>query len=221
MNRYVVIGLGQFGYSLAKTLVDKGEDVLVIDKDEERVQEVSSEIPNAVTADATDERAMQKLGIGEYDCAIISCGSQLETSILISILLKELGIKEIIAKANSEIQGKVLKKIGVNRVVFPELDMGIRLAHNLINPDILDRISLSNDFSIIEINTPPEIVGKAISEADIRKHYGINVLAVKQRWEDGSEQLIIAPGANLKLSENDILVVLGHNKYIGKFRLQK
>ncbi|KYO65228.1 potassium channel family protein [Thermovenabulum gondwanense] len=211
MKQFVVIGLGRFGSSVAKTLYKLGYDVLGIDSSEEIVQSMADSITHAVQADATDENTMKALGIRNFDVGIVSIGNDIQSSILVTLILKELGLKYVVAKANNELHGKVLYKIGADRVVFPERDMGIRVAHNLVSSNILDYIELSPDFSIVEIEALPEWYNKTLRNLDMRVKYGLNVMAIKR-----NDDIIVAPGADDIILEKDILVVVGKNKDIEK-----
>ena len=178
-KQFVVIGLGRFGASIATTLYSLGNDVLVIDKNEDLIQDIASEVTHAVQADATDENALKSLGIRNFDVAIISIGGDIQSSVMATLIVRELGVKYIIAKGNGELHAKVLYKIGADRVVLPEKDMGVRVAHNIISSSILDYIELSSDYSIMEVKAFKDWVGKDLKSLDLRKKYGINVIAIK------------------------------------------
>lgn len=203
-KQYVVIGLGRFGSSIAKTLYSLGNDVLAIDKDEEVVQEMADNVTHAVQADSTDENSLRALGVSNFDVAIVSIGSDIQGSIMATLLVKELGVKKIIAKANNELQGRVLKKIGASRVVFPERDMGVRVAHNLVSSSILDYIELSPEYSIAEIVSPSEWEGKTLKDLNMRSKYGINVMALKK-----NNEVNVSPTAEEIIEEGDIIVAIG------------
>jgi trk system potassium uptake protein TrkA len=207
----VVIGLGRFGSSIAKTLYNLGYDVLGIDNNEEIIQALADSITHAVQADATDENTLKALGVRNFDVGIVSIGQDIQASILVTLILKELGIKFVVAKAQSELHGKVLYKIGADRVVFPERDMGVRVAHNLVSSNILDYIELSPEFSIVEIAAIPEWFDKSLRELDMRVKHGLNVMAIKR-----NEEVIVSPKADDIILEGDILVVVGQNKDIEK-----
>jgi trk system potassium uptake protein TrkA len=207
----VVIGLGRFGSSIARTLYNLGYDVLGIDNNEEIIQALADSITHAVQADATDENTLKALGVRNFDVGIVSIGQDIQASILVTLILKELGIKFVVAKAQSELHGKVLYKIGADRVVFPERDMGVRVAHNLVSSNILDYIELSPDFSIVEIAAIPEWFEKSLRELDMRVKHGLNVMAIKR-----NEEVIVSPKADDIILEGDILVVVGQNKDIEK-----
>ena len=179
-KQFVVIGLGRFGSSIATTLYSLGNDVLVIDKNEDLIQDIASQVTHAVQADATDENALRALGIRNFDVAIISIGGDIQSSVMATLILRELGVKYIIAKGNGELHAKVLYKIGADRVVLPEKDMGVRVAHNIISSSILDYIELSSDYSIMEVKAFEDWVGKDLKILNLRKKYGINVIAIKK-----------------------------------------
>ncbi|TDT61044.1 potassium channel family protein [Fonticella tunisiensis] len=203
-RQFVVIGLGRFGSSVAKTLYSLGNEVLVIDKDEEKVQEMADFATHAVQADATDEAALRSLGIRNFDVAVIAIGDDVQSSIMVTLLAKEYGIKYVIAKAQNELHAKVLYKIGADRVVFPEREMGVRVGHNLCSSNILEYIELSPDYSIMEVTPLEEWHGKSLSELNMRSKYGINIMAIKR-----GNDINISPTADDVLQEGDILVVVG------------
>ncbi|HDP36486.1 MAG TPA: TrkA family potassium uptake protein [Candidatus Atribacteria bacterium] len=209
MKQFIVLGLGRFGSSVATTLVELGHEVLGVDNDEERVNELKDKITQAVQADITDERVLKELGVKNFDTAIVGIGSDLETSILVTMMLKEMGVKYIIAKAQNNLHAKVLEKIGVDKIVFPERDMGRRIASNLITPNIKDYIELEPDYSIIEIEPLPEFVDKTLSELDLQNKYGISILAIKR-----GNSFNISPRAKDVIKKGDFLIVIGETKKI-------
>lgn len=204
LKQFVVIGLGRFGSSIAQTLYSLGNEVLAIDTDEETVQSISNSVTHAVQADATDEATLRSLGIRNFDVAVVTIGSDIQSSIMITLLCKELGVKYVIAKAHNEMHAKVLYKIGADRVVFPERDMGVRVAHNLCSSNILDYIELSPDYSIMEIEAIREWEGKSLRELSMRSRYGINVMAIKR-----NNDINISPTAEDVIKHGDVLVVIG------------
>lgn len=226
MRQIAVIGLGKFGSSVALTLTEKGQEVLAIDKDETKVHDISESVAQAVQLDATDEKALRAVGIENIDAAVVSMGRDLESSILITLTLKEMGIKEIVSKAVSEMHGKVLRKVGATRVVFPERDMGSHIALSLVSPSTMEQIQLSDKHSIVETVAPAEFAGKTLKELRIRGQYGVNVIAIRHRTptvtEEGvsdiEEQLVVSPGAEDMINEGDILVVVGDNKNIQRLQ---
>ncbi|WP_129723060.1 potassium channel family protein [Xylanivirga thermophila] len=212
MKQFAIIGLGRFGSSIATTLYAMGHDVLAIDKDEEQIQDISDYVTHAVQADATDESTLKAVGIRNFDVAVVTVGSDIQSSVLITLLCKELGVKYVLAKAQNELHAKVLYKIGADKVVFPERDMGIRVAHNLVSSNILDYIELDPNYSVVEISAIPLWVGKSLRELDLRVRYGVNVMAIKQ--QDGN--INISPGGDDMIYERDIVVVIGTNEDIDK-----
>ena len=207
-KQFVVIGLGRFGSSVAKTLYAHGSDVLAIDSNETAIREISDDVTKAIQMDATDESALKSLGIRNFDVAVIAIGSDIQSSIVVTLLVKEFGVKYIIAKAHNDMHAKILYKIGATRVVLPEKDMGARVAHNLISSSIVDYIELSPDYSITEFVCPQEWNEKTLIQLNLRANYGINVMAVKR------ENIVnISPGANEQIESGDILVaIVGTNE---------
>ncbi|SEO90066.1 TrkA family potassium uptake protein [Paenibacillus sp. OV219] len=213
-KQFAVIGMGRFGSSVATTLMELGFDVLAIDRSEQIIQDVSDWATHAVSADTTDEDTLRTLAISNFDVVVVAIGADIQASILTVLILKELGVKQVIVKAQNELHGKLLSKIGADKIVFPERDMGMRLAHNLVSPNILEFIELSQEYSIIELKAPAELVGKTLKQLDIRANYRCNVLAIKS----GAE-LNIAPFDDDWVEENDVLVIAGKSKDISKLEL--
>ena len=211
MRSFVVLGIGSFGASVANTLYKLGYEVLAIDEDEETIQDISDDVTHAVVGDATDENVLKSLGVRNFDVAVVAIGGDIQASILVTLLLKEMGIKYILAKAHNDLHAKVLSKVGADRVIFPELDMGIRVAHNLVSTNILDYIELSPDYSIIEIKIPQQWEGKTLKDVNARVKYGINIMAIK----NGAD-INISPKADDILTKNDVLVVIGSNGDLNK-----
>ena len=209
MKQFIVLGLGKFGSAVATTLVELGHEVLGVDNDEERVDALKDKITQAVQADITEEKVLKELGVKNFDAAIVGIATDLEASILVTMMLKEMGLKYIIAKAQNNLHAKILKKMGVDKVVFPERDMGARIAQRLITPNIKDYIELEPDYNIIEIEALPEFVDKSLSELDMRNKYGINVLAIKR-----DSIFNISPRAEDIIKKDDFLIVIGETKKI-------
>lgn len=209
MKQFAVIGCGRFGSSVAETLYKLGHEVLAIDLDEEKVQEISDRVTCAVQADVSDEKVLIELGIRNFDVVIISIGSNYQASIMATLIAKELGVKKVIAKANDELHGKVLSKIGADRIIFPERDMGIRVAHNLVSSNILDFIELSPDYGVLEIAALDEWADKTLKELRLPSRYGISVMAIKR-----GKDINISPYADDVILKGDILVVLGNTDNI-------
>ena len=187
-------------------LTELGEEVMVVDKNEEIIQTISESVTYAVQADATDEQTIRSLGIRNFDVAVVTIGSDIQSSILITLMCKELGVKYVISKAQNELHGKVLYKTGADRVVFPEREMGVKIAKNLVSDNILDYIELAPDYSIVEIVALERWVGKNLRQLNIRARYGVNVMAIKQGYD-----IKVAVGPEDVIREGDVLVVIGHN----------
>ena len=150
-RQFAVIGLGRFGAAMATTLAELGQDVIGVDGDAERVRQLADTITQAVELDATDDRALRSVGVQDVDVAVVSIGENIESSLLVVMQLRELGVKSIVAKAVTPLHGRILEKLGVSRVIFPEREMAIRVAHGLVMPNVIDYIELSSDFSIVEL----------------------------------------------------------------------
>lgn len=225
-RQFAVIGLGRFGYSVARTLVEKGMEVLAIDNDSEKVQAVSDFVTLAVECDATDEKALRAAGIHNVDAAVVSIGENIEASILIVMTLIDMDIKEVIAKAVSPIHGKVLRNIGASRIVFPERDMAVRVATSLVTPATIEELELSPYYSIVEFPAPEEIVRKTLRESRLRSDFGVNVVAIRRKVplvrEDGetdfTEEWNVTPSPDERIEDGDVLVVIGAKEKIKMLR---
>ena len=220
MRQFAVIGLGRFGWSVAKTLSEKGHQVLAIDKDEELVQEASDFVTDAVQVDSTEEKALKAVGIMNVDVAVVGIGTNLEASVLTTLILKEMGVQHIVARAVTDEHGKVLQKVGATKVVFLERDMGSRIANSLISPSILEHIELSPEFSIMETLPPKEFVGQSIRDLDVRAKHGLNIIAIRKKETSEEEgcKLNIAPKADYIIKQGDIFVIIGPNESLDKFK---
>lgn len=203
-KQFAVIGLGRFGTSVAQTLFTMGYDILAIDKDEEIIQSISDTVTHAVQADATDEVALRAIGLRNFDVAVVSVGDDIQSSTLITLLCKEMGIPYVVAKAQNDLHAKLLYKIGADKVVFPERDMGMRLAHNLVSSNVLDYIELSQDYSLMEITALPSWENKSLRDLNMRVRFGINVMAIKH-----GNQVNVSPKGDDVIKKGDILVVIG------------
>jgi trk system potassium uptake protein len=223
-KHYAVIGLGRFGFSVAKTLAKYDAEVIAIDSEEERVKKAADFVTYAVQLDAMDEKALRSVGVQNVDTAIVSIGENIEASILVVMLLKEIGIKNIIAKAVTTLHGKVLENLGVHRVIFPERDMAIRVAHSLIRPRVLEQLELSQEYSIVELPTPGDLVGKTLKDTQLRTRYGVNLIAIKRKitTEKGmiKDSWNVNPLPSDTIEKEDILVLIGLNDDIDKIGIK-
>lgn len=206
-KQFAVIGLGRFGTSVATTLHKAGYDVLAVDIDQERVQKFSDEVTHVAQADTTDENSLIALGIRNFDVVVVAIGDDIQANVLTALLIKELGVPYIVAKASSSLHGKMLQKIGANRVVYPEYDMGQRVAHNLVSTNVLDYIELSPNLSLVEITAPKMLVGRTLVETNLRGNYEVNVVAIKR-----GEEIIVPPRPTEQIAEQDILIIVGKIK---------
>ena len=210
-----VIGLGRFGYHVARTLAQGGAEVIACDVDEEKVREVSEYVSLAYVLDATDAKALKESGIANVDTAVVSIGENIEASILIVVQLKELGVKEVVAKAITPLHGKVLEKLGVDRVVYPDKEMAIRVAHSLLVGEFIEEMPIGEKHSLFELKAFDFMLGKTLRDLDVRRRFGVSVLAIKR-----GENLIVNPVGDEKVLPGDILVVLGTTEQLSSMASQ-
>ncbi len=210
MKNIAVIGLSSFGYYLCKSLSEMKYEIMAIDIKEELINQVKPFVRKAVIGDAKDKNFLEKLGITDFDTVIISVGSKIDVSILITLYMKELKIKQIIAKAINEDHAKILDKIGATKIVFPERDIAQRMAHTIDNPNFLEYIPLDEDLTLIEIGPPSKWVGKKLSDLDLRKKYGIQIVLIKELIP----ARVSIPFADFIIKDSDILTIIGANKEI-------
>jgi trk system potassium uptake protein TrkA len=211
-KEFAVIGLGRFGGSICRALSEEGLEVMAIDMDEDKVNEFANVASHAVVGDTTDETVLKSLGIRNFDHVIVAIGDNIQASILTTLILKELGVKDITVKATNDYHEKVLSKIGADRIVHPERDMGRRIAHKIISNNVLDYLELSDEHSIVEIVANERLHGNSIIDLDIRAKYGINIVAMKR-----NKDIIVSPQANEIIKKNDILIVIGADTDINRF----
>jgi trk system potassium uptake protein len=223
-KQFAVIGLGRFGFSVAKTLAKYGSEVIAIDNHEERVKKVSDFVTSAVQLDAMDDKALRSVGVQNVDTAIVSIGENIEASILVVMTLKEMGIRNIIAKAVTTLHGKVLENIGVQRIIYPDRDMAVRVAHSLIRPKVLEQLELSDEYSIVELPTPVRLIGQTLKDAQLRSKYGVNLIAIKRKvtTEKGiiKEAWNVSPLPTDVIQEGDVLVLIGLNEDLDKIGIK-
>jgi trk system potassium uptake protein TrkA len=207
----LVLGLGRFGRALARTLLELGHEVMGLDADAETVQAATRDLPHVVQVDATDVDAMRELGVNDFETAVVAIGTDVEASILATYILVDLRVPRIWAKAITASHGAILERVGAHRVVFPERDMGVRVAHTLTGRTI-DYLELDPHFALVETTVPREVAGKRLADAEIRKKYGLTVVCVKQ----GLGTFTYAT-ADTVLSEGDVLVVAGEPRKAEEF----
>ena len=206
MGNFAVIGLGSFGHFTARFLSQRGMEVLGIDLDEQQVEHIKQYVQKAVIADATNKDVLDQLGVQDMDAVIVSVGDKIDMSILITLYLKELKVRNIIVKAITEDHGKILHIIGATEVIFPERDVAAKIAEQLANPNVIDTLSLGPDYSIVQLAPPEEFMHKSLRELDIRKKYNVQVLAIKELVP---ENLIVVPPADYTIKDSDSLLVVG------------
>ncbi len=215
MKRVIVVGLGIFGFNIAKDLYESGLEVIAIDKSKEMIQKIKDFSTRAILADATDKELLETIGIQEDDVVIISFGEDLAASTLMTLHLKEFNVKEIIVKAPNEDHKRILEKVGATEVIIPEKEMADKVAKSLISPNVLDYIPLSQDYTICEIAPPTSFLGKSIGELQLRKKHHIGVIASKDVLTD---QIQMIPSADFVIKDSDVLVVIGKEQDIQKLK---
>lgn len=209
MRTFAVIGLSAFGNYLTKYLAERGFKVLAVDADESKIEKISNLAFKAVVADARDKNVLENLGITDFDAVIVSLGDKIDASVLVTLHLKELGVKEIIAIATAEDHGKILDRIGASTVIFPEREAAHRLAKSLVNINILDAIPLGPGITILEFAPPNSFLGKTLRELDVRNRYGIQIVVIKELVP---ENLVIMPNPDHRMKDSDILIGIGRDK---------
>ncbi len=210
----LVIGLGRFGGALAETLVNLGHEVLAVDGDPKRVQDFAGRLTHVVEADSTSEEALRQLGAAEFELAVVAIGTHIEASILTTSLLVDLGVKTIWAKAITRSHGRILERVGATRVVFPEHDMGERVAH-VVSGQMINYIEFDDGYALVETSPPAALVGKTLGESQIRKKFGVTVVSIKRRGEDftyATAETVIRP--------DDLLIVAGKTKQTERFAIE-
>lgn len=213
MKSFVVIGLGRFGTRIAKRLYEMNCEVLAVDMDNEKVQQIADEVTQAVAGDARDKDVLRALGVRNCDCAIVAMAGDLSSSVFVTMNLKELEVPYIVAKAQGTMHQRILEKLGADSVVIPEREMADRLAHKLVEPNILDFIDISDEYSLVEEQAPASWFNKSIRDLSVRSRLGVNIIAVKN-----GKNFNIAPGADYIVREGDVLVIIGKIEALAKLR---
>lgn len=210
-KQYAVIGMGRFGHALAIALAQMGHEVLAVDSNEENVDEISPYVTQAAQADSTDEEALRDLGIQNLDCVIVAMTSDIQSSIMTTLLCKEMGVGMVVSKAADEMHAKVLKRIGADRVVFPERDMAVRVAHSLNDNNILEHLNISLNYSIMELVVPEQWFKKSIAKLELNKRYNVTIIAIcRQRGLNAS------PRGDDIVDAGDVMIIVGQQKDIEK-----
>jgi trk system potassium uptake protein TrkA len=213
-QQVVVIGLGRFGTNVVQSLYNLGHDVLAIDKREDRVQNVMGQATYALAADATNETVLRELGIPDYDAAVVAIGSDIVPSIMASVLLKDIEVPYVVSRAYNELHGNTLERIGVDKVIHAESEMGVRLAHSLFNPNVQEYLELTPNFGISTMKVPSRFVNMSLKELGFsspRDRYGLAVLAVKR-----GREVTLNPDTDDRLREDDWLVLAGRGELLDR-----
>lgn len=224
MNKFAVIGLGQFGVAIARALAQKGAEVMALDIDTDKVELVKDDVAHAVALDATDIKALQAQNIMEVDAAVVAIGEDFEALLLSTVQLMELGIERIVARAANAQQRTILEKLGVLEILSPEENVGRSLAETLFNPDIKAFLPLADGYDIVEIRSPNRLASQTIKDIDLRKKYNLNLITIKRLFDEEVEGEVIkvehiigVPKADTIIQKEDIMVILGKSKDINKF----
>ncbi|MEE1224368.1 MAG: TrkA family potassium uptake protein [Clostridia bacterium] len=214
MKSFAVIGLGRFGEAVALQLADMGYEVLAVDNDMERVNLIADKVTRAVSADAKSESVLKSLGLTNYDCVVVSIGGDVSESVLTALTLKEIGVKQLVCKARDKNHEKILQKIGADKVIIPEHEAGVKMAAKLVSGSLFDIIDLSDKYSVADIKVPSKWVSKSVSELNLRRDYGINIVAIK----DGVSGNItsITPSPEYVFKDTDIVFLVGETVIINQ-----
>lgn len=216
-KQFLIVGLGTFGMSLAKALTNKKAQILALDINKEKVDDATSMGINAVVADSTEEKILRKLGMSDFDVAIVAIGENIEASILTTLLLKDLGIKHIIVKSMNEHHSRIAAKVGADKVIYPEEDMAVKLADSLLSPSIIEEIELSKEYNLVEIVLPKVFYNKSLRESKLKEEYNLTVVAIKRKETvisdagnaDIVEEILVSPDSKEVLQEGDVILVVG------------
>ena len=224
MNKFGVIGLGQFGIAIARSLAREGAEVMAIDNNPDRVEHVKEDVALAVTLDATDRRVLEAQHIREMDAVLVAIGADFEALLMTTVQLMELGVERVIARAANDQQRMILRKLGLKEILSPEEEVGRTFAKTLLNPNIKSFLPLPDGYEIVEINTPKKVVDKTVSEIELRKRYNLNLITIKRMFEESkdgqliqNEHIIGVPRADTIMFDTDIMILLGKAKDVEKF----
>lgn len=212
MKQIAILGLGRFGRALARTLVEMGHDVMGVDANEAVVEKMAPVLTNCVQADVMDEQTLLSLGVTNFDIVVVGIGnSDMQASIFTTLMLKEMGVEHVVCKVSSNKHARILLKLGADRVVYPERDMGMRFAHSIAQSDVLEFIELSEEYSMMEINAPKYLIGKSLKESDVRSKYNINIVAIKR-----GKKIMLNPSPDAVLEQGDVLLAIGETQALTK-----
>ena len=212
MKQIAILGLGRFGRALARTLVEMGHDVMGVDANEAVVEKMAPVLTNCVQADVMDEQTLLSLGVTNFDIVVVGIGnSDMQASIFTTLMLKEMGVEHVVCKVSSNKHARILLKLGADRVVYPERDMGMRFAHSIAQSDVLEFIELSEEYSMMEINAPKYLIGKSLKESDVRSKYNINIVAIKR-----GKKIMVNPSPDAVLEQGVVLLAIGETQALTK-----
>lgn len=215
MKRVVVIGLGIFGFQLARQLYESGLEVVAIDKNRDVVQRIKDHSTKAVLADATDKEVLESIGIDAKDTVVISFGEDLSASTLLTLYLKEMKVKEIIVKVPNEDYKRILLKVGASEAIIPEREMANKVARSIISPNVLEYLPISEDYTIVELAPPTDFIGKSLADLDLRKKYALQVIAIRDVL---TNKMQLVPRASAIIKDSDVLVIIGREDDIRKIK---
>ncbi|MCU0445864.1 MAG: TrkA family potassium uptake protein [Microscillaceae bacterium] len=222
--KFAVIGLGQFGFAIARALAREGSEVLAIDNNSERVEQIKDEVAHAVALDATDRKVLEAQNIQELDAVVVAIGEDFEALLMTTVQLMELKVPRLIARASNDQQRMILQKLGITEILSPEEEVGKTFAKSLLNPNIRSFLPLPDGYEIVEVNTPKKIADKTVSEVDLRKRYNLNLITIKRLFEESkdgklvqNEHIIGVPRPDTILLDTDVMIVLGKAKDVEKF----
>lgn len=206
-QQVLIIGLGRFGQSLARALIQEGTEVMAMDRREDAAHEVAQDVTHVMIADSTEENVLREVGLEHFDWVVCAIGGDIQASIMTTLLLKEMGVKQLVAKASTALHGRALAKLGVDRVVYPERDMAQRLVQDLLSPNLTEILHLTVQQSMFEMPAPAKFTGKSLIELGLRERYGLNVLAIRR---DGEPQ--VSPPPDARILAGDVLLVMGNRE---------
>ena len=212
-EQVMVIGLGRFGTALARELERLGHQVLAVDRNEQLVNEIAQDVTHALQLDASDEDALRAAGAGEFNTAIVAVSSDAEPSIFATMVLKRLGVRNVIAKAGSVLHGEILSRVGADRVVFPERETGLRLAHSFNGPNVIDYLDVAPNFGIEKIRPPKSFIGRTLGELDLKGRLGLTPVALRR-----GQQVLVNPAREERITDGDELILVGRDEKLDQLR---
>ena len=212
-KQIVVVGLGRFGTSLVRTLVEAGHEVLALDKDLRKVEDASEFATQAAQVDATDEDALREMGVRNFDIAVVAIGTDIKSSILVTLLLKKVGVRMVVSKAQDDLHGEILGRVGADRVVYPERETGIRVAHSLMTPSLVDYLEVMPGYGIAKLVAPPDFVGRELAEIDLKGRFGVTTLALRR-----GNEIILNPIRSEVVGRDNVLIIAGKDEQLEAMR---